>query len=576
MKNLGANFEHWKTCDWAYPSILAYNEIHHNELDGYGKDFSENLDQEEIVQYLYTKGISSNYNEPMKLEQIKRLSENKLRQIYNAVISSKNLVNIQQVKGKDLEIVDVDKYEYILTYSFPCQDLSLAGLGKGMSRDSGTRSGMLWEVERILDECNYLGSLPQALLMENVPQLLGQNNIKDFQSWREKLESLGYSNYIEILNGKDYGIPQNRERAFMVSILGSYNYRFPSKIKLEKKLKDLLEPEPVNEKYYLSDKQLRQVIHWNAQQEPLETLGKDYSPTLTTRSGAYAAGMVLTSNLEDKEEEKIVGQELIAIKNATKKGYLLAQDGDGIDISSRMEDHRGTVQKQSCQTITTHGGNDVGVVVSDGTLKRELCNKLIQDGLVEEGDVIRHSYSSNRLNNGEKNMGRIESKDKLCPTLDTRCDCLGVVVGTYDYAKSDNFMQGKDRLNLGNDISGTLLASGNQNGVAIRYGSYYTWEDKQGNINTQCNRAADEDGYALTVACANTGNVGLKQVGGNLRIRKLTPKETTRLMGFSDEDYDAMKKVLSDAMIFHCCGDSIITNCLAAIFSHLLGVEWRP
>ena len=301
MKNLGANFEHWKTCDWAYPSILAYNEIHHNELDGYGKDFSENLDQEEIVQYLYTKGISS-----------------------------------------------------------------------------------------------------------------------------------------------------------------------------------------------------------------------------------------------------------------------------------RMEDHRGTVQKQSCQTITTHGGNDVGVVVSDGTLKRELCNKLIQDGLVEEGDVIRHSYSSNRLNNGEKNMGRIESKDKLCPTLDTRCDCLGVVVGTYDYAKSDNFMQGKDRLNLGNDISGTLLASGNQNGVAIRYGSYYTWEDKQGNINTQCNRAADEDGYALTVACANTGNVGLKQVGGNLRIRKLTPKETTRLMGFSDEDYDAMKKVLSDAMIFHCCGDSIITNCLAAIFSHLLGVEWRP
>ena len=336
LKNLGANFEHYKTCEWAIPSILAYSEIHHKELPNYGIDFTKDITKEEIIEHLYKKGVSSNYNEPMDLEQIKRLKEDKLRSIYNSIIWNNNLVNIQQVHGEDLEIVDTDKYTYILTYSFPCQDLSLAGKGAGMSRDGGTRSGMLWEVERILDECNELGTLPNLLLMENVPQVIGEKNIKDFQSWRDKLESLGYSNYIEVLNAKDYGIPQNRQRAFMISILGEYSYTFPKKIPLELKLKDMLESN-VDEKYYLSDKQIGQIINWEAQQEPLETLGKPVSPTLTTRSGAYAAGMVLTSNLEI-EEEKQVGEQLLKIKEATKKGYRDAYEGDGIDVGGAYDE----------------------------------------------------------------------------------------------------------------------------------------------------------------------------------------------------------------------------------------------
>lgn len=125
-----------------------------------------------------------------------------------------------------------------------------------MTKGSGTRSGLLWEVERLLDECT---ELPQVLLMENVPQVIGQKNIKDFQSWRSKLESLGYSNYVQLLNAKDYGIPQNRNRCFMVSILGEYHYTFPKKKKLELKLKDLLE-DKVDEKYYLSDDVVRSFV----------------------------------------------------------------------------------------------------------------------------------------------------------------------------------------------------------------------------------------------------------------------------------------------------------------------------
>lgn len=150
LEYLGVKFEQWKLCEWAVKSIQAYKDAHFGNDN---TDYSKDLTKEQLIEFLANKGISANYNEPMSFEQVKRLGEDKLRTIYNNIKATHNLVNIQQVKGEDLEIVDTDKYEYIMTYSFPCQDLSSAGLGKGMEKGSGTRSGMLWEVERILDEC---------------------------------------------------------------------------------------------------------------------------------------------------------------------------------------------------------------------------------------------------------------------------------------------------------------------------------------------------------------------------------------------------------------------------------------
>ena len=148
LKYLGANVESWKTCEWAYKSIQAYKDLH---FENDNTNYSQDLTKEEIFEWLYKKGISSNYNEPMKLDSIKRLGEDKCRVIYNNIIATHNLVNIQTVKGEDLEIKDVENYEYLMTYSFPCQDLSVAGKQAGMG-DTSTRSGMLWEVERILKE----------------------------------------------------------------------------------------------------------------------------------------------------------------------------------------------------------------------------------------------------------------------------------------------------------------------------------------------------------------------------------------------------------------------------------------
>ena len=126
-----------------------------------------------------------------------------------------------------------------------------------MSKGNGTRSGLLWEVERLLTEVD---ELPQILLMENVPQVVADKNIQDFALWIKFLDSLGYQSKYKILNAKDYGIPQNRERCFMVSWLGDYYYDFPQPKPLTIRLKDVLDKN-VDEKYYLSEVQVTALVN---------------------------------------------------------------------------------------------------------------------------------------------------------------------------------------------------------------------------------------------------------------------------------------------------------------------------
>lgn len=181
-------------------------------------------------------------------------------QSYNEIHGTNFPVSdVTQITAKDLNITDTDKYRYCLTYSFPCTDLSLAGKQMGMKRDSGTRSSLLWEVERLLKECG--DNLPQYLLMENVPQVIGKDNIALFSEWTNFLQKLGYDNYYEILNAKDYGVPQNRDRCFMASILRTENkkFMFPKPRKLELRLKDVLE-EKVDERYYINSDKAKKLI----------------------------------------------------------------------------------------------------------------------------------------------------------------------------------------------------------------------------------------------------------------------------------------------------------------------------
>lgn len=286
LKYIGVPFEHYRTCEWAIPSIQALKDLHFENDD---TDYSVGMSKAQLVETLYKSGVSADYNVPLTKEQLQRYGESKLRTIYNNIRACNNLVSICNAKGEDLGIKETNKYCYLLTYSFPCQDLSAAGLGKGMERGSGTRSGMLWEVERLLKETK---ELPQVLLMENVKQVIGQKNIKAFAEWVAFLDELGYHSKWQVINATDFSIPQNRERCFMVSVLGNHYYEFPKVSGNKLQLKDVLEKN-VAERYYLSEKIVetyykRNIL--NAQKgngfrfEPTE--GENIANSVLTRNGS--------------------------------------------------------------------------------------------------------------------------------------------------------------------------------------------------------------------------------------------------------------------------------------------------
>ena len=181
------------------------------------------------------------------------------------------------------DISKVEKLDYadLWTYGFPCQDISLAGYKKGIVKGE-TRSGLLYEVERLLLRSKADNELPKYLIMENVKNLVGKQFKADFDKWLLFLESLGYTNYWQVLNAKDYGIPQSRERIFCVSILGDEPYKFPAKQELKLKLKDMLDKE-VDTKFYLNQEQVNKIKFSTYHKESSLIQTGDYSDTLCAR-----------------------------------------------------------------------------------------------------------------------------------------------------------------------------------------------------------------------------------------------------------------------------------------------------
>lgn len=352
-------------------------------------------------------------------------------------------IDIRDIHCEDLGIVDKQNLTYLLTYSFPCQDLSKAGKQRGMTKGSGTRSGLLWEVERILNECKEKDSLPQVLLMENVPDVIGTKNYEDFMKWYVALENMGYQSYYKVLNAKDYGIPQNRERCFMVSILGEYNYTFPKPIPLRLKLKDMLE-ESVGEKYYISDKLLNCFTDMKDRNGFVR--GERFKPHDIEDNYAFC----ITTSAGNRETDNF-----IKVKEATKKGYDIAIEGDSINLEQpNSQTRRGRVGKGVAQTLTCS------------------CNQAI-----------------------------VEPK---------------IIDDT----------QGFDGVREYKDYSPTLRAA----------------------------------------------RSGLK-VNQDFRIRKLTPKECWRLMGFKDSDFEKAQKVNSNTQLYKQAGNSIVKQVLMAIFRQMIDQE---
>ena len=192
------------------------------------------------------------------------------------VDESMNLGDITKINEKELP-KDID----LITYGYPCQDISLAGKQKGLFNEDGskTRSGLFFDALRIIEEIQ-----PRVAIAENVKNLTGKKFKPQFDIVLKSLEDAGYNNYWQVLNAKDYGIPQNRERVFIVSIRKDIDngFEFPKAVPLQLRLKDMLDDE-VDEKYYLSKEQIDRINNSNFMQEKKRLQEKDYVDTLLAR-----------------------------------------------------------------------------------------------------------------------------------------------------------------------------------------------------------------------------------------------------------------------------------------------------
>jgi DNA (cytosine-5)-methyltransferase 1 len=243
-------------------------------------------------------------------------------------VASYNAINGTNFEPQDITTWNKDIEVDLIMHGSPCQDFSLAGKQAGGDEGSGTRSSLMYETLRIVNKLK-----PKYVIWENVKNLISKKHKHNFDKYVDIMNEGGYETYYQVLNSKDYGIPQNRERVFTISIRNDIDkgYEFPLKQELKLRLKDLLEDE-VDEKYYLSEKMQRRC---DASNYISKELGQNFN---------------------------------IKIKNATKQGYLEAEEGDGIDISSRMKYHRGTVQKQSVQTLDTQANQ--GVLENDLRIRK--------------------------------------------------------------------------------------------------------------------------------------------------------------------------------------------------------------
>ena len=357
----------------------------------------------------------------------------------HGVDESMNLGDITKVDENSLP-KDID----LITYGFPCQDISLAGKQKGMFNDDGTqtRSGLFFEALRIIE-----ATKPKIAIAENVKNLTGKKFKEQFELVLKSLEEAGYSNYWKVLNAKNYGIPQNRERVFIISIRKDIDkgYEFPEPFPLQLRLKDMLDDE-VDKKYYLSDEQI-----------------------LT--AGYF--GNAVNPNLKDVYDRK-----------------------------------KAIINKQVSYTISTKPDRRIGD-----------CNYVTDD----RNEMTAEEFLKKKFGEGQKILVREATKKGYAEAIDNTMDAETIKQVGQLYPNS------------GNPQSGRIYSA---------------------------------DGISPTMDTCSGGNRMPKGLN-DLRIRKLTPKECWRLMGFDDEDFYKAEAVNSNTQLYKQAGNSIVVDVIVKIYEKL-------
>lgn len=506
------------TADLDKEVVISYAAIHCGLTNELIESYENYPSKEEMAAELTAKRLGYDFKNDKPYDWYK-LSRKKdktkgIEKYWLADHLSHNLGDMMQIDA----LPDCD----FLTYSCPCTDLSIAGHQEGLKwtcQDCGhtydpaaysveerylcpvcgskhvksTRSGLLYEVERLLVTAKQNGSLPKYLLMENVDALVSKKYIDSFNNWLERLENLGYHSYYQVINAKNAGVPQNRKRIFVFSILKEIDtgkFTFPVPFDNGIRLKDVLE-DTVEERYYLSDEKVASFL----------------------------------GNLIKTEDE-----DTVSVKQATKEGYIKCELPGVADLSyPESTTRRGRVQENGTVSPTLTASQT-------GICKLEKTNEVLQIGNIAEG---KSGWDNPQT-------GRIYSAEGCSPTLNT-CNGGGhepkILI---DCDKSHNSPQIIERANCITAREDRGISNHKSEGTAVI--------EKIGNDNL-----------------VMEGEILLPYI----RIRKLTPKECHRLMGFDDIDVDRCKAVgMSDAQGYKQAGNSIVTNVIALIAEHFYKAQY--
>ena len=509
-----------------------------------------------------------------------------------------NFGDIREIKS----LPDADLW----TYSFPCQDISVAGKGAGIKE--GTRSGLLFEVERLLITASENGNLPKYLLLENVKNLVSKKFKADFDRWLAFLESLGYSNYWQILNAKDYGIPQNRERVFCVSIRGEHKpFKFPEKRELKLRLRDMID-EIVDEKYYLKESTIRSIVNssFNSRRDSIRK-GDDVAYTILARD---------FKGPQCVQVGEVVGGKWDKMHDISRRVY----EPDGISPTVHCQ-QGGNTELKIAENFVLGGVEEDPVIVamrgrnpdnpSDRTKgapleqrleanEQGICNSLTtvqKDNLLMEKKCGSKEYVARRYKEFIEEKGYIpemfvaynkQEVADIAPTITGQCSCPSGSSAVLKLETEDVKVLAPN--NWGNkagdgtatrerretDIVPALQANAGQTQqsylkikVATKQGYEKAEQGDYVNItfpSSKTKRGRVGRGIAQTLTCGD-GNAIVTE---NVRIRKLTPRECLRLMGWNDEQIDKIAAAnVSATQQYRQAGNGIVVQVLEFIFEAL-------
>lgn len=532
-------------------------------------------------------------------------------------VQSFNAVHGTNFEPQDITKWDKDIEADLIMHGSPCQDFSVAGLNKGGDKGSGTRSSLMYETLRIVEKIK-----PKYVIWENVKNLLSKKHRHNFDAYLEAMERLGYRSQYQVLNAKDFGVPQNRERVFTVSIRNDLNvdFKFPEPQELTIRLKDVLEPQ-VDERYYLSDEQTKRLkmTTYNTGSEKVRVQNTDgESRTLCARDYKDPKCVRVAGNLNhynyDKMNRVYDSDGSAPTVDTMEGGGRQPKVLEPIIVASRGRNPENPSDRSAGQKLeqrlepNTQGiTNTITSVAKDNYVAEPVALRTVRNEFAKR---IRKDYESGKVKARRSDMKQIEPrKDGVTNTLTSvqkdnyiaeptplqRKVCNEAIAKglvepndaieyTYSNARLKEIGGGfiKKQNMKDNNVMPTLKCNPQQIGVCVETpsGGGSNKDSQQAGYDM----ATDGDAVDLSYPQSKTkrGRVGhgvSKTLMGadcmgtidNYRIRKLTPKECWRLMSFDDEDFDKAKASgVSDSQLYKQAGNSIVVKVLEGVLRNLL------